>query len=126
MLGCCGSRVVNMWRHRDGGLLLPVLSCRIASPRTEITLCEAQDSVGEGVRGLNASHGVSDSCSCLPCPHPPFFLVCAPGKPAALILVEQALQAGMEKVVLVVAPHAQAEFEMFFSWPVAPEVGMRA
>lgn len=43
-------------------------------------------------------------------------------KPAALILVEQALQAGMEKVVLVVAPHAQAEFEMFFSWPVAPEV----
>ena len=55
-----------------------------------------------------------------------FFLVCAPGKPAALILVEQALQAGMEKVVLVVAPHAQAEFEMFFSWPVAPEVGMRA
>ena len=49
-----------------------------------------------------------------------------PGKPAALILVEQALQAGMEKVVLVVAPHAQAEFEMFFSWPVAPEVGMRA
>ena len=56
--------------------------------------------------------------------HP--FFVCAPGKPAALILVEQALQAGMEKVVLVVAPHAQAEFEMFFSWPVAPEVGMRA
>jgi hypothetical protein len=51
-----------------------------------------------------------------PAPFPP------PPPPPVLILVEQALQAGIDRVVLVVAAHTRSEFEMFFSWPVGPEL----